>query len=200
MKFDILNRWDGSVIVTADIDTDSEDKSIQLGLAVRWAVKNKANLSDANLSDADLSDADLWNADMRNANLSDATLWNADLRNANLSDADLRNADLSDADLMNADMRNANLWNANLMNADLRNASGNMKHIKTMQIDGWPISYTATVMQIGCQRYPIEKWRKFQDKTIDRMDSSALAWWKVWKPIIFQIIEASPAEPTKDEQ
>ena len=160
MKFDILNRCDGSVIVTADIDTDSEDKSIQLGLAVRWAVKNKANLSDANLSDADLSDADM----------------------------------------RNADLRNADLMNANLMNADLRNASGNMKHIKTMQIDGWPISYTATVMQIGCQRYPIEKWRKFQDKTIDRMDSSALAWWKVWKPIIFQIIEASPAEPTKDEQ
>lgn len=28
------------------------------------------------------------------------------------------------------------------------------------------------------------------------MDSKALAWWKIWKPILMAMIKASPAEPT----
>ena len=185
MKFDVLNRFTGDVQFTAEIKTDSTSKSFQLGLAVRWAIKNNADLRNADLRNADLRNADLRNADLRNADLR-----NADLRNAALSDANLWNADLRSADLRNADLWNANLWNA----------SGNLKYIKTMQIDGWPISYTAVDMQIGCQRHPIEKWERFRDLTIDRMDTRALAWWKIWKPIIFQIIETSPAEPTGKEK
>ena len=53
MKFDVLNRWYGEVQFTADIDCDeTEISSIKLGLAVKWGVKNNANLRNA----------DLWNA------------------------------------------------------------------------------------------------------------------------------------------
>jgi hypothetical protein len=31
------------------------------------------------------------------------------------------------------------------------------------------------------------------------MDGRALDWWRVWKPILKQIIEASPATPTGKE-
>ena len=184
MKFDVLNIFTGDVQFTAEIETDSALRSVKLGLAVKWAIKNSANLSGANLSDANLS----------GANLSDADLSGADLSGANLS-----GANLSDANLRYADLSGANLSGANLSDANLSGAKGNLKHIKTLQIDGWSISYTATDMQIGCQRHPIDKWKRFRDTTIDRMDTKALSWWKVWKPIIFQIIKTSPAEPTKEK-
>src|SRR3546814_14106043 len=63
--------------------------SIKLGLAVRGARKNGADLSDAYLRDADLRGADLSGAD-----LSGAYLRGANLSGANLSGAYLRGADL----------------------------------------------------------------------------------------------------------
>ena len=51
MQFTILNRFSGEVQITAEIDCDeSASHSLKLGLAVKWAVKNKANLSSADLS------------------------------------------------------------------------------------------------------------------------------------------------------
>ncbi|MFN3353503.1 MAG: pentapeptide repeat-containing protein, partial [Brevundimonas sp.] len=86
IPFEIRNRWTNEVQVTAQIDCAPDAPvSIKLGLAVRWAVKEKANLSGADLRGANLSEADL-----RGANLS-----GADLRGANLSEADLRGANLS---------------------------------------------------------------------------------------------------------
>ncbi|MGX8249529.1 hypothetical protein, partial [Escherichia coli] len=73
---------------------------------------------------------------------------------------------------------------------------GNMESIKTIQADIWQIGYTHDTMQIGCQRHLIDEWWKFSDEEISRMDSQALAWWKVWKPILSKIIKVSPAEPT----
>ncbi len=114
MKFEVKNRWTGDVQFTAEIDCSEENTpySIKLGLAVKWGVKNDADLSDAYLSGADLSDADL-----RGAYLSDAYLRDADLRGADLSGADLRGAYLSGADLSDADLRGAYLSGANLSDA-----------------------------------------------------------------------------------
>ena len=78
IPFEILNRWTNEVQVTAQIDCAPDAPvSLKLGLAVRWAVKEKADLSGADLSGADLS--------------------GANLRGADLSGADLRGADLSGA-------------------------------------------------------------------------------------------------------
>ena len=84
----------------------------------------------------------------------------------------------------------ANLRSANLL------CMGDMRNIKTIQADIWQIGYTHDTMQIGCQRHLIAEWWKFSDEEISQMDSQALAWWKVWKPILMSMIEASPAEPT----
>jgi hypothetical protein len=51
-------------------------------------------------------------------------------------------------------------------------------------------------MQIGCQLHLISEWWNFSDSEIDAMDSHASTWWKVWKPILQTIIEASPAVET----
>ena len=80
MKYDVLNRFTGEVQFTAEIDcNENEELSIKLRLAVIWAIKNNANLSDANLYGANLRDTNLYGADLRYANLYGADLRGADL-------------------------------------------------------------------------------------------------------------------------
>lgn len=107
-------------------------------------------------------------------------------RGANLSDAYLSGANLSDAYLRGANLSElSSIWGL----------TGNLREVKAIQADIWPVTYTATHMQIGCQLHALTEWWAFNDEDISRMDSKALAWWSVWKPILQQIIEASPAVP-----
>ena len=132
-------------------------------------------------------------ADLRDANLRDANLCGADLRSANLYGANLCGANLCDANLYGADLRDANLYGA-----DLYGVNGNLRHIKSLQTETYYITYTAEVIQIGCQRHTIEEWKNFNNDEILKMDGQkALDWWKQWKPILMQIIETAPCEPTK---
>jgi uncharacterized protein YjbI with pentapeptide repeats len=153
-------------------------------------LRNEPEGTRANLPGADLYGANLYGADLSRANLYGANLYGADLSGANLSGANLSGANLSGANLSGA-----NLSGANLSGADLR-AFGDMTYIKSLQIAVWPIGYTHDTMQIGCQRHTLAAWWAFTDEQISSMDSQALAWWKVWKPIIQAIIAASPAKPT----
>ena len=73
MKFDILNRFSGEVQFSAEIDCKADDlPSVKLGMAVKVALKESANLYGANLRSANL-----YGANLRSANLKDAK--NADL-------------------------------------------------------------------------------------------------------------------------
>jgi hypothetical protein len=72
-----------------------------------------------------------------------------------------------------------------------------MIQVKSSQLDTWSITYTDTHLQIGCQNHTIDEWKQFTDEQISVMDDEALEWWSKWKDSIFQIIELSPAEPTK---
>ena len=150
------------------------------------AVLRGADLTGAVLTDADLTGAVLRGADLRRADLTDADLTDAVLRDADLTGADLRRADLTDADLTGADLTDAVYWNV----------VGNRHHIKSMQLERYSIAYTHDRLQIGCEQHAITDWWEFDDARIDAMDSGALEWWRKWKPILQQIIEASPAEPT----
>ena len=115
------------------------------------------------------------------------------------SNAYLRYADLSDANLSNANLSDANLRYADLSNADLSSAHGINERIKCIQIEQYPITYTDTVMQIGCESHLISEWVDFNDKRILRMDGkTALKFWRKYKEWIFQTIELCPAEPTSD--
>ena len=108
IKYDILNRFTNEVQFTAEIDcNDYEQRSIKLGLAIKWGVKNDADLCGAHLRYANLRgvylsgvylrDVDLRGANLRGADLSGANLRGADLSGANLSGVYLRGADLSGA-------------------------------------------------------------------------------------------------------
>ena len=155
---------------------------------LRGAYLEYAYLQGAYLEYAYLQGANLRGADLRGANLQGADLQGADLQGANLQGADLRGANLRGANL-----RGTNLRDANLRGADLWGTAGDMVRIKSMQIETYTITYTSSVIQIGCQRHPIEDWWAFDDEAISRMDREAIDWWRKWKHVLQQIIARSPA-------
>ena len=75
IKFNVEKRFSTDIAFTAEIDcAEDAPRSLKLRLAVLWAIKTKADLSEADLSGADLSGADLSGADLSWANLSSANL------------------------------------------------------------------------------------------------------------------------------
>jgi hypothetical protein len=128
IKFPVHNRFTGAVQFTAEIDcADDAATSVKLGLAVRWAVKTRANLAGAHLAGANLARANLAGANLAGANLADANLARANLARAylaraNLADAHLARADLAGARLAGAHLARAHLAGAYLAGADLAGA------------------------------------------------------------------------------
>ena len=157
-----------------------------------------ARLRGADLERADLTGADLRRADMRRVDLREADLQAADMRGTYLQDANLWGADLRGANLWGADLRGANLREVNLQDANLRDCTGNRAEVKSLSvITVYPITYTADMLQIGCERHLISEWAQFDDDRIMRMDGSdAMRFWRKWKDYIFMTIEKSPAKPT----
>lgn len=91
LKFDVLNRWSGEVKFTAEIDCAADAlPSVKMGLAVKWAIKSRADLAGAYLAGAYLAGADLAGADLAGANLAGAYLARADLARADLVDGGQR--------------------------------------------------------------------------------------------------------------
>ena len=147
----------------------------------------RANLNGANLNGSNLIGADLTGANLTLANLSLANLTGANLTGAFLNGAYLNVANLNGADLTRACLTRANL----------KGVCGNLKHIKSIFLERYPIAYTSDILQIGCERHPITDWWEFDDDEIIEMDGEeALVWWKKWKGQIKTLIEMSPAEPT----
>jgi hypothetical protein len=98
IKFQIRNRSTGAVQVRAEIECAGDALTlIKLGLAVQWAVRNKADLRGADLHGAVLRWADLRGVNLHGADLHGAILHGADLRRVDLHGADLRGVDLHGA-------------------------------------------------------------------------------------------------------
>ena len=91
--FEVRNRFTSKVQFTAKIEADpSVPFGIRLGLAVKWGLANKANLTRAYLTGAYLTGADLTGAYLTGADLTGADLTGAYLAGADLAGADLAGA------------------------------------------------------------------------------------------------------------
>ena len=125
IKQDIVNRFSGEVMFTAEIECAADElpSMIKLGLAVRAAIKARANLAGANLAGANLADANLAGANLARANLADAYLADANLARANLARANLAGAYLAGANLARANLARANLAGDYLAGANLADAN-----------------------------------------------------------------------------
>ena len=118
IPFEIRNRWTNAVQVTAQIDCPPDaPESLKLGLAVQWAVKERASLRGASLNWADLRGVDLSGADLPEAQLCWADLSGAKLCGANLNWTDLRGVHLRGVDLREADLSGVHLSDADLTGA-----------------------------------------------------------------------------------
>jgi uncharacterized protein YjbI with pentapeptide repeats len=114
--------------------------------------------------------------------------------------ANLTRANLTGADLTGAYLTGANLAGADLNGADLNGVRGNLREVKTAQFDQWPITWTTSpdgevTLQIGCQRHPLDLWRKSDPRWIAAMDSRATAWWGKYRDVVLALVDASPAVP-----
>jgi len=164
MNFAITNRFTGAVQFTAEIEADDNTpRSIKISLAVRWAIKTRANLTDANLAGADLADAYLAGAYLADAYLARANLTDAYLARANLTDANLTDANLARANLAGAKWRDGIV-------------------ISKQPIQIYGLRYTVTIldahMQIGCELHRLCDWESFDDARINEMDGrDALRFW-----------------------
>jgi len=207
---EIKNKYSGDVLhsgtyaSTKDLVEAAVKCKISLGLAdLSDANLGRADLYGSNLSRADLCGANLYGANLGRANLRGTNLWRANLSGANLSGAnlsgaDLRGADLRGADLSGADLRGANLRGADLYGANLYGCAGNGDQIKSLFISKYyQITYTADVMQIGCEKHKIAKWWNFTDEEIIEMDGEiALKFWREYKEYLKITIDKFPADPT----
>ncbi|MFY2599430.1 pentapeptide repeat-containing protein [Achromobacter xylosoxidans] len=175
----------GAVLFTADVPEGTESGLITR-VALEQAVADGANLGGAYLGDANLRGAYLGGADLRGAYLGGAYLGDANLRGAYLGGAYLGGAYLGGANLRGAYLGDlAGIWGT----------SGNLREIKAIQCDTWPVTYTATHMQIGCQFHTLAQWWSFTDEQISEMSYGALEWWQKWKPVLHTIVTMSPAVP-----
>ena len=213
-KFDILNRFSGAVQFTAEIDCPEDAPTgVKIGLAVRWALKSRANLSGANLKGANLSDANLSGANLSDANLSDAYLSGANLSDANLSGAYLSGPYMSGANLSRANLSGAYLFDANLSGANLSGANLSDANLsgpymsgakwrdeitiirRPIQIyglhDDWAVTILDQHMQIGCELHRLDEWEAFDDRRICEMDGrSALMFWRKNKDALLAMAKA----------
>ena len=115
IPFEVRHRLTGEVKFIAQIECAADaPPSVKLGLAVEWAVKERANLHGADLRGAYLGGAYLRGADLGGANLHGAYLGGADLHGAYLHGADLHGAYLGGAYLGGADLGGADLRGADL--------------------------------------------------------------------------------------
>lgn len=192
-------------LLGADLSHALLDKAILHGSDLRGANLYNARLRDADMRRTRLENAFLRKADLQGANLMKAIAPKANFREAimlstNLRKADLYKANLTQTALSGNYLYNTKLTGANLTKTRLTGCIGNMKEVKSLQIERWPVVYTSTRLYIGCECAKIEEWKNFKEETIYLMDEGALELWEKWKPTIFHIIEMSPATPTGHEE
>ena len=152
-----------------------------------------------------LENHNLWtfNGKGERANLTGAYLVGVDFADANLmraylADANLADANLAGVNLTEAYLAGANLAGAKLADADLTGVAGNMRQIKSLFLEAYPVAYTSEYLQIGCERHTIMEWWEFDDNRIEEMDGEkALIFWAKYRDFIRQAIELSPATPVK---
>ena len=165
---------------------------MDLSNAKLWKIKlNQAKLTNTNLSNTDLTFSTLTYLTAKGSNFSSSNLAYADLRGSNFTDANFTNANLRHSDL-----RFSGFAEADLTGAHLNYAIGNASTIISMQCGEFHVVYTFDMMFIDCQSHSIKNWFDFTDDEITTMHKRALPWWKVWKPILTQILQNSPAKST----
>jgi hypothetical protein len=187
MKIDIKCRFTGNVLFVHD----AEENTIKL--TVEAAVAAGANLARANLARANLDGAYLARANLDGANLDGANLARANLAGAYLAGAYLARANLDGANLARANLAGAYLAGAYLAGEKITKAPLSLINLR------WNVLITGQYMRIGCERHTHAEWAAMDDKSINRMDTCALKFWRKWKTALLALCEQHHEEPAPEE-
>ena len=172
-----------------------------------------ANFDNTDLSGFDLSHSNLSGAQFEGANLTGTVFVGCRLDSTNFVGANLTSATISGCYCTNADFATANLTgamlsesgfrgtnfsNANLTGVTIESTTGNMSEIKSMAFAGQPISYTSSMLQIGCIQVSVTACLADLDSDEYRssLHPAGVEFWSVWGDIIKSILDLSPATPT----
>ena len=177
-----------------------------------------ANFNNTDLSGTDLSHTNLTGAQFEGANLTGTKFIGCRLDSTNFLGANLTSAiisgcyctnavfttaNLTGAILSESGFRGTNFSNANLTGVTIDSTTGNMSEIKSMAIGGQPISYTSSMMQIGCVQFRLflnveaaTLAATDNDEYRNQMHPAGVEFWSVWGDIIKSILDLSPATPT----
>jgi len=214
VKWAVENRvsLDGAILNSAILNGASLDRAALTGACLKYAsfrgssfqgailgraILRHASFDGAIFDDAIFDHAYLDHACLTSASFERARFEGASLRGARLDYACLTSASFERASLRGARLKDARFGGARLNHASIEGVSGVNDYIKCIHIDTYPITYTADVMQIGCERHAISEWREFDDTRIARMDGKkSVKFWRKYKAWIFQALELCPAKPT----
>lgn len=147
----------------------------------------------ADFKGVDLSGINFSSGLLIGAHLQQAIAKGCSFHKADMSYLDASGADFTGADLSYADLSKSTLTGAIFSDANLNGVIGNGKEIVSITTERWPVAYTATHMQIGWERHPIDDWWKLSDEEISKIGAKAVAWWGKWKKILQSAIENKPA-------
>jgi len=172
---------------------------------------NGISLKQARLQGANLNTCDLRYSDLRDVDMTGATLKSSLLCNSMLNDASMRGADLRGAYLDDTYLRGVDLFGANLQGVSLWRCVGNMKEIKSLQVDKYHIAYTSQSLQIGSFRGNLDDWWGIDaqqlissPEAIESEKSNAnlmglVRWWALNKDFVRDTIERFPANSSSQE-
>lgn len=170
----IIKKLDQSVIIEDDTKSEKE--------LVEYCLENGVSLNEANLEDLNLRALNFNNAFIINANFKNAYLSEISSKNATFIDCDFSGADLSFCNFLRTEFENCIFDGVNI-----RNCIGDMKNIFSIAIDTYVMSFTKTMMNLGCNTKTIEEWRNL---TTDNLEDEEQKWmWDYYKDVIFKLID-----------
>ena len=109
---------------------------------------------------------------------------------------DMKETNFSSATLLNSNFTDASLTNAIFTKANLEGVIGNTREIKSLQIVRFPITYTSSIVQIGCKQCSIEHIDDEFNKIIEALGGKHSSTWDKYKQYLETLLQISPATRT----
>lgn len=152
-------------------------------------------LARANFYKAGMQAAEFFNCDLTSSDMTDTELKETRFIDCDLKDVDFEGAICESTRFSGSDLRGANFKGVDLSSCGFYGTIGNRKQIKNIHVCGeYPIAYTKTQLQIGCENHSITDWWDFNDPQIKGLGVGALDFWLANKDYIRMTIERYPAE------
>ncbi|HDZ5093983.1 TPA: pentapeptide repeat-containing protein [Campylobacter jejuni] len=170
----VLKRLDKTIIIEDDRKSEKE--------LVEHCILEGISLNNANLENLDLS----------GLNFDNVFINGTSFKNANLNDISSKNASFIDCNFSGVSFHFCNFLrtefeNCIFDNVSLRDCIGDMKNIFSVVIDTYVMTFTKTIMNLGCNSKSIDDWRKTNPDNIDDEEQKWL--WSYYKDTIFEIID-----------